>query len=66
MCVTVCFLWGRSLLKKAPPPDPHRENFNNWAHMLLFICTSRISLCNIAIATGARRFTRGPLPRAAA
>ena len=29
MCKLVRFPWGRRLLKKAPPPDPHRENFNN-------------------------------------
>ena len=29
MCETVRLYWGKCLLKKAPPPDPHRENFNN-------------------------------------
>ena len=32
MCETVSFYWGKCLLKKAPPPDPLRENFNNLGH----------------------------------
>ena len=61
-CLAVSFLWGRCLLKKAPPPNPHRENLNNWAYIQLYICTPRFYLCKIAIATEARRFTRVPFP----
>ena len=32
-------------MKKAPPPDPHRENFNNWGHgVIVYNCAEIILL----------------------
>ena len=45
-------------MKKAPPPDPHRENFNNLGHGVSVYKCTEILFLHIVRTTEARRLSR--------
>ena len=52
-------------MKKAPPTNPHRENFNNWAHYF-FTSVRQGKICTILLEQQRRAALLWSLSRAAA